>query len=376
MNRRIRVTYVIPTMRVGGSEKQLLHLLRGLSHDFDVSLVCTRSEGPLIGDVRRIIPYVRVLNFRSAWDFRVERRLRNIFAAHPPDILHTFMFGFDLFANRAARRAGVPVVVSSRRELATWQKARHLFVQRRATRYVDCIVANSQAVAEYVCAHEQIQPDLIRVIPNGIQVEEFSVRAAPEDLRKRFGLPLDKSIVGMVANFSPVKDHCLFVDTADVLLRRRNDVHFVLVGTGPLVDAIRRRVVRCGRADSFNRYSTLREVAELHRVMDIFVLTSKIEGFPNAVMEAMASERPVVAPNVGGVRELICDGETGRLVSSRRPEDFADAVEWFLDRPEERRAMGNRARAWVAAHLSMEAMVDRYRALYHDLLQHAAARGV
>jgi len=371
---RMRITYIIPSMRVGGTERQLLYLMEGLAAENEVNLVCTSAGGAWIGEARRIAARVQVLKARSGWDFTQQWAIADALRAHPPHVMHTFLFGFDLYANKAAQRAGVPVIVSSRRELAHWQKRRHLFMQRRANRYVQAIVANSEAVADDVRRREQADPSLVRVIPNGLHADACQCHASNDALRERFGLPKGKHIVGMVANFSPVKDHRLFLDMAGILLQRRQDVHFVLVGTGPLLDAIGCLVLRRGQAEHFNRFATINEIAELQAVMDVSVLCSKREGFPNAIMESMAAGKPVVAAAVGGVTELVREGETGRLVHSREPKDFADAVETCLNHPEEARRMGGAAARWVREHLTVEQMVDRHRALYHELLERHAKR--
>lgn len=375
MQGRPRIAWVIPTMRVGGSEIQLLHLMKALSHDFELSLVCTRSEGALIGDARRAGAYVRVLDAPSGWDFRIQRRLYRIFAAHTPHIMHSYLGGFDLFANKAARQAGIPIVLSSRRELATWQKPRHRFIQRRANAHVDCIVANSRAVAEYAAKREREPLSRFRVIPNGIEAENFVSTIPREQILDRFRLPAHSFNIGMVANFSPVKDHRLFLDMADRLLKERQDLHFLLVGTGRLVDRIGDIIHRRRQERFFTRIGTVGEVSDLLHAMDVMVHTSQSEGFPNAIIEAMAARTPCVAARVGGIPELLQHDKTGVLVDTRTPEAFAQAVQSLLADPSRARAMGDAAGDWVREHLPMQAMVDAHRTLYHELLQQKLRQG-
>ena len=365
-----RICYIIPSLSAGGTERQLIQLLRGIAHDYETHIICTHHEGALASEARRSGAIVRVLHMASGWDPRLAYKLWHSFSAHPPDILHTFLFGFDLFANLMARRAGVPVIISSRRQLATWKKPRHLWVQRVANRYADCIVANSQAVARYAQEQEGDDADRYRVIPNGIIADDF---LSPEsDLRLlhlRYSIPFNRHIIGIVANFSSVKDHALFVEIAAALLRRRADVHFLMVGSGPLVSEVDHRIAAHNLKACFTRIATLVEIPDLLTLMDVCVLCSKVEGFPNAVMEAMAARKPVVAAAVGGIVEQIEEGKTGRLIPSRDPEAFADAIAWCLDHKDEARAMGARAGEYVRAELTVDKMVDRYRALYAELLR-------
>jgi len=377
MKRLTRVCYVIPSLSMGGTEGQLIRLIEGLVRDHEVTVVCTHHDGALAGEARRCAAYVRVLGCRGGWDPTLGLRLRKVFRSHKPDVLHTFLFGFDLLANRAARHAGVPVVVSSRRQLATWRKRRHVEFQRLGNRLVDAIVANSRAVVDFAIEHEGVDRALFRVIPNGIDADDFVSGKDLRQIRLRYRIPFNRRVVGIVANFSPVKDHHLFVDTARELLRRRADLHFLMVGHGPLVPAIERHIVRSRMPqDCFSRISTVSELADLYGVMDCSVLCSKAEGFPNAVIESMAAGTPVVAPAVGGIVELVRHEQTGRLVSSREPEDFADAVEWVLDHDGESEAMARRAAQFVRAELTLDNMVKAYRALYAELLAKAPGQAI
>jgi glycosyltransferase involved in cell wall biosynthesis len=285
------------------------------------------------------------------------------------------MSGFDLAANLAARSAGVGAVISSRRELATWMRRRHRLMQDWANRYVDCIVANSNAVAEYATANEKVDSALFHVIPNGVRAETFVSRADRHDLLVRHRIPFHCRIIGIVANFSPVKDHALFVQTAKLLLKRRAGVHFLMIGNGRLVGSVDSMIDALGMASCFTRATALPEMPELYALMDVSVLCSKAEGSPNVIMESMAAGTPVVAAAVGGVIELVRDGDTGRLVFSREPRDFADAIEWVLNHPAESRALADRAGQFVRKEFTIEKMVESYRRLYAELLANARGKG-
>ena len=115
------------------------------------------------------------------------------------------------------------------------------------------------------------------------------------------------------------------------------------------------------------------EMAELLALMTVTVLCSKVEGSPNVVMEAMAAGRAVVAAKVGGVPELIDEGVTGRLIDSRSPADFADAIAGLLNNPEEAARMGAAAASFVRGHLNVDRMVDEYAALYAELLERVSS---
>ena len=363
-----RICFVIPSLGIGGTERQLLYLLKGLAPHFEIMVVCTRSEGAWSADVQRI-GRVKVLKLRGGWDPRLKSRLRKLFRKYNPTIVHSYMFGFDHAVNVAARAEGIPVVIASRRQLAGWKKPRHIRLQKKGNALVDAIVANSRVVAEFAAKQEGESLERYTVILNGIDVDCFQSNIDPTQIRRRYQIPDGKKIVGIVANFSPVKDHVLFVEMARLLLQRRDDVHFVLAGKGPLMRDIGRRMERYSMQDAVTGLTTISELQDVYRMLDVCVLTSKSEGFPNVVMESLASGTATVAANVGGIPELIEDGVTGTLVGSRNPEDFARAVEHYLDHPDDATAVGLRGQAFVREHLSLQAMVDAHLALYNDLLR-------
>lgn len=366
-----RLCYVIPSLNTGGTERQLLYLIEGLVKDHEITVVCTREGGSFIGEASRLGADVRVVQSWGGWDLTLRWRLRKLFRRHRPDIVHTFLFGFDYAANRAARDTGVPVAISSRRELAVWQWPRHVRLQRRANKHVDCIVANSRAAAEYAQQKEAVSPSLFRVIPNGIHADTYVSATDLNHLRVRFDIPFHTHVVGTVANFSPVKDYPLFLKMAEELMSRRDDLHFLLVGAGPQWQHVAHVIRARGWGDRFTRVASVNEIPDLLRLMSVFVLCSKVEGFPNAIMEAMAARKPVVVPATGGIPELVRDHETGLLVESRDAQEFADAIEYALDHPEDAEAMAARAGDFVRRELTVDAMVEAYRKLYTELLAEA-----
>lgn len=375
MRRLPRLCFIIPSLGLGGTETQLLRLVRGLSSPFEISIICTREGGTLYGDARRLGADVKILGGYGGWDFTLKGKIVHAFGAQRPDIVHTFLFGFDLVANRAARQRGVPVVISSRRELATWKKMRHVRVQKRANALVNAVVANSRAAAEFAIQQEKLAAGMVTVIPNGIDALALLQHGDVELIRRRYKIPRKVKVIGTVANFSPVKDYPLMLKIAREIEARRPDVHFLFVGVGPQRDAMEDRAESYGLREKVTVVTTIAEMADLYALMDVFVLCSKAEGLPNVIMEAMAAKRAIVAAAVGGIPELIDNGRTGHLVESRKPSDFADAIEKVLNDPEGRRAMGERAHDVIAEDYSVDAMVAAYNSFYMKLLQETSSKG-
>lgn len=369
-----KICYVVPSLSIGGTERQLILLLKALVNDFDFYVVCTGQEGALAGDVQRLCK-VYALGCLGGWDPRVPRRLDKTLRMYHPDILHSFMFGFDYGVNRTARERGVRVVISSRRQLGTWKKPRHVKLQQKANALVDRIVANSNAAAEFAIEQEDADESLFDVIHNGFDVAPYQKPVDGSLLRRRFEIPSDAHVIGMVANFSSVKDHELFVRIAAELVKRRTDVHFLLVGTGPRREAIKRIVARAGLGEQVTFLATTAELPDLFQVMTVSVLCSHVEGLPNVVMESMAAGTPVVASRVGGIPEIIEDGVTGALIETRDPKTFANAIEGFLDDEELRGTVAQAGATRVAREFTIERMARAYRLVYAELLEEKRGAG-
>lgn len=365
--------FVIPSLGIGGSERQVLHLLHGLNKHFDLTVICTRDAGAWI-DEARPVAHIEVLTLRGGWDPRLKSKLTALFRQLQPDIVHSFMFGFDYAVNVAARAAHVPVVIASRRQRATWKKPRHLRLQKKANQLVDAIVANSQAVADYAAEQEGQPLDQYRVILNGIDRAPFQTPAPKDILRQDHGLPSDKKIVGIVANFSPIKNHALFLEIATTLMARRDDLHFLMVGSGPQQHDIEQAL----HGTPLKAHTTIlhaeNNIAALYGLLDVQVLCSHSEGFPNVIMEGMAAGVPIVSARVGGVPELIDHGDTGWLVDTPIPKTYADHIEWCLDTPDAVALMTQRAREIIAERASLETMLEHYTLLYTTLLAQKGAR--
>jgi glycosyltransferase involved in cell wall biosynthesis len=186
--------------------------------------------------------------------------------------------------------------------------------------------------------------------------------------RDLLGLASTRPVVGIVANLSPKKDHAGLLTAIDQVRTRVPDVLLLLIGSGPLEDELRARVAADGLRDHVRFLGSRDDVAELLPALDVFVLGSRFEGLPIALLEAMAAELPCVATAVGGVPEALTDGVEGRLVPPGDPRALATALEEVLGAPGVRAAMGSAARRRVRSEFSIDRAVRRTEELYAAVL--------
>ena len=361
--RPVRVLLAINTLARGGAERQLVELATGLDRErFSVSVLCVVAGGPLADELRSAGIPIAIFNSRKPLDLL---RLIAYVRRQAPDIVHSFLFGSNIVATLAATLARTPVVITSRRSLGFFKDGRPHYdlLQRIANRFTDAVIANSEAVREDTLRREHLGGDKMRVIYNGVALD---VPQADRG-KKRAALLGDDDrgpLVLVVANLIPYKGLNYFVDAWRDVLRTLPEARAMIVGEGPARAELEKRAADLGASVRF--IGSRDDVPELLQAADLVVQASLYEGFPNAVLEAMAAGRPVVATAVGGTVEAVEPERTGILVPPRDSAALAAAIARMLTQPDLSAACGLAGRKRVEGEFSVARMVRRYEDLYGE----------
>lgn len=368
---RLRVLYFIDGLGRGGAQRHLLSLLRHLDRErVDPVLWCLEKKGDLVPEFDALGIPVEDLGFPG--ESIVGRRaivsilpLRHRLRRLNPDVVHTYLFSPNLYGTLLGALAGTRAIVSSRRDMAWWEAGRHLLATRFANRFVDRVVAVSENVRRHSIARERLDPERVVTVPNGIDLAEFDrARTEPAPWTAPPGVG---PILAMTAGLRPVKGHEYLLGAVARLAPRFPDLRFLLVGDGPRRQELEQQARLAGIAEQVVFLGWQANVAPLLDRIDLFVLSSVSEGQSNAILEAMAAGRPVVATDVGGNPETIADGVTGLLVPPRNPERLAEAIEDALRDRSRAQAMGRAGRLRVERLFSAQAVARRLEELYASL---------
>lgn len=371
------VLLLLNSFESGGAEGQLVLLARLLieSGRYAVHLACLSRTGPLLVEAEKLdvgaIPEFPLNSFYDLNMVRQLKRFRAFLRERNIHVVHTDGFYTNIFGLAGAKLAGVPVRVGFRGETQTdGRTSAQNRIERWAFRFASVIHANSEAVKSFLI-EQGVPAEKISVVYNGL---DFDRVTPPRDLTresaaKMFGLPQHRRFVTMVANLhNPVKDYPMFLRAAAQVRAQVGDASFLVAGEGELIGDLRALAGELRIEPDVFFIGRCNQVAELLLASDVCVLSSKAEGFSNAILEYLGAGRPVVATDVGGAREVIVEGESGYLVASGDDQAMATRIIDLLNDSQKANAMGKRGRGIVEQKFSSLVQLERTEELYRRLM--------
>ena len=298
------------------------------------------------------------------------RRLRRYVKEHNIVLSHAYDVPASIYTAPLARVCGVPHVITSMlgfRDLYSDLEHRML---RWTDRFADKIVVNSRAVLNEMVEKEGIRREKLFLCHNGYFPEMFFPRT-PDSVRPA-ALAGAGLVVGVVAALRPEKNIELLLQAAARL--RDQSFRLLILGSGAEEGKLKRIAAELGITDRVHFEPGRPDVADWFRFIDIFVLPSISESFPNVVLEAMASGCAVVASRVGGIPELVEEGVNGMLFTVNHVEELAAKIRILTENPEKRSQLGGAAACWAFHHLSMEVYCKRIEAFYRGVIENQEQR--
>ena len=376
------VLRLLTRMNVGGPARHALVLTRGLDDDFPTVLAAGRpelAEGELT-DPRvavRSVPIVRAL--RPDADLRALRAVRRLITECGASLLHTHMAK----AGSVGRAAALTFPPGRRPRLVhtfhghcldgyfpPLRQRAFLEAERALARRTDVLIAVSPEIRDALVDLKVGRGSQYEVIPLGLDLDPYLAVAGPRGtLRSELGIAPAVPLVGIVGRLVPIKDHATLLEA----IVRLPDAHLAVIGDGELREELELRTRELGLADRVHFTGWITDVADALADLDVVALSSRNEGTPLALIEALAAARPVVATDVGGVRHIVCDGDTGWLCPPGDPEALAHALGRSLGDPKAAaRAAAGRER--MAERFGATRLVEEHRRLYRELLRPQGGR--
>ena len=369
---KLRVLHLITRLPVGGAERLLVDIARGLDPQRFTSVACCiQDRGELAAELEASgIALHSLGRMRTKrFDWRAIGDLARLMREQRIDVVHSHLYHANLYGRLAARRARVPAVATVHNTYAKRKLHREL-LNRWLAHISAKVIAVSEDVRSDLMRHDGIPPQRIALIHNGIDIGRVDTTLTRGEARERLGVTGDAIVLGCVARLEEQKGHRFLLEA----LARLNEpargaarFRLVLVGDGRLRAELEQRAADLGVAAWTLFLGTRHDVPEILKALDICVMPSLWEGLSVAMLEAMAACLPLVISDVSGVSQVIGDNEYGIKVPVGDVPALVQTIRALADAPERRAALGAAARQRVLAKFSAQAMLSELSRLYEEV---------
>jgi glycosyltransferase involved in cell wall biosynthesis len=375
-SRKINLLFIIDLLigLGGGTETHLANYLFAMNRDKFNATVCTfhtdhgknfqkiQNSGIDVVHipVRKTYGLTALLRFFSFYHLIHKKKI---------DIVQTFLFKSDTYGVLCSKLSGVKHIISSKRDINNLKKPRQLLLNRICNPFINHFIVNCVAVREAVAATENISSKKMTLIYNGVDTDRFKPQDQLETRAMMESLGINKGsfVIGSVAIFRPEKAYHIFFDGIEKIQPMIKNLAVLVIGKGPL-----KQMYESYCRDKGMTYITfVGSTAAMEKYMNcmdiVCLVPNKNEGFSNAIIEAMAVGKPVIATDIGGNAESVIDGETGIVIPPNDPSSFADAL-WRLYQDNQLRTqMGINGRRRVLKYFTLPQMADKMETLYDQL---------
>lgn len=359
----IKISFLIPSSEIGGTERMLLLMIENLPRDIFLPPVvfAMKGAGQFTDELKRRGIRTKIFNLkRRPFDFI---KLLYSINKESPGILHSFLFYGNLAGRIAGKILRVPIVISSQRSTDLWRKRWHWLLDRFTAEWTDIIISNSYRGNDVLVEKAGISPKKIRVIPNGIRAPK-----SDKTISKPLGISGAEYIVGTVGNLRKAKGHRYIIMAAPLILKECPNTKFIIVGDGELKDSLIKEAKKTGVSENFIFTGFMDNPADIIPLFDVFVFPSLWEGCPVGLLEAMMLGKSSVAFPVGDIPYIIEEGKSGLLVEYKSVEKLASAVVALLKNRELRDEIGKAAYKRALERFSHKVMMEQYLSAYLELI--------
>ncbi len=348
---------------------RILRELLGLSRKSFRPLLACQPGSQFAEKAKALDLDVELVKMRGNVDPLSVIQMIRLYHRRKVDIVHTH-------SNADSWNASLAAKLSPRRPVVV--RTRHLsipFNNRLIYNFMaDRVVTVGEAVRQYMIREKGIHPQKVLAIPSGVDVNKFNPERVKDDLREELGISPDVLVFGTAAILRQNKGHRVLLEATPKILRSFPTARLLLAGDGPQKENLLRILAEKQLQGTVIMPGFLEDMPRVLNSMDVFVFPSLEEAFPNAVIEAMAMEKPIVATRVGGIPDIVEEGQTGYLVEPGDADGIADRVIKLLGDKNLRSTMGRKGRQFALSRGSQQVMIQKLEELYQFCVLQRTAR--
>lgn len=370
---KIRILYLHPTLGIGGAEELRLTILKYIDRQkYDIRLCCLVEKGEIAKEIENLGFRVDLIGTSERlFDIRTFFSLLRYLKRNKFDIVQTSLPAPNLFGRLAALFTKVPYIIIE--EHSYYERYNpylgFLFrtINKILSRYTYKIIACSDAVMQTIVKEEKISEDTFLAIHNVIDTKKFIIDYSKKEARIKLGLNPDMPVIGFIASLAPRKGHLYLLQAMRIILHSYPETILFIIGDGPLKRELEISREQNQLHNSVKFLGFRRDTPLLLKAMDIFVSPAIKEAFGINLIEAMFMSLPCIATKVGGIPEVVIDGETGILVPSADSKALANAIKELLDKPELAKRYGKAGNRRVLENFTVDKYIRKLENLYDEL---------
>lgn len=385
-----KVLRIINRFNIGGPTYNATFLTKFISEDYETLLVGglpEKDESDSLhileeyGVKPLLIPEMkRIPNFRS--DREAYRKIKQIIEEFQPDIVHTHAAKAGALGRKAAKACGVPIIVHTfhghvfHSYFGKVKTTLYKMIERRLAKLSSGIIAISPIQKEELSSiHGICKPEKIKVIPLGFDLMKFreNLGGKREETRTKWRLGADEVAVAIIGRLAPIKNHHLFLDVIELLAEKGVRARYFIVGDGQEKTSIEQRAkeLESNYDLKIELTSWIKDIATFNAGMDVICLSSDNEGTPVSLIEAQASGVPVISTDVGGVKDILDEGETGFVVPKKDALAFAEKLQLLIEKKEIRDKMSQNGWNFVRDKFHYTTLVKNMENYYTELIENS-----
>lgn len=370
----IAVLHIISRLPIGGVENQLLTILKKYDEGKLHPLVCSLSDKGEIGkEIEDLgIEVIPLNKLKHRFDWTIVKEIYQLIKKRDIKIVRTHQYHANLYGRIAAWLARVPCIVASVHNIYTRDRKLHRrTINKFLSRFTDKVVAVSEIVKKDILKYDGLAEDKITVIYNGIDIGKFTNINA-SGIRSEYGISADIPVVGTVGRLTPQKGQRCLIEAIWKIKNKFPQIMLFIVGDGPIREELRVYAKTLGIDNNIIFTGLRRDIPALLASMDIFIFPSLWEGLPNALIEAMAAGKPIIATDIPPVREVLSSGEIGILVPPNNSDAIADSIEFLLHDETLAENLRTAARDRAFSSFNIDTTVNQYTDLFTNILRKKA----